>query len=169
MGIKKIKDIDNTGELLESLNQISSKKINIGLLGDADSKMLTIGNVQEFGCQIKVTPKMRAYLNSIGIHLKNNTKYINIPERSFIRAGFESGRNDLEETVKRYLKYLFAGKISQEKFFEMTGIRAKDLIKDYMTDLRKPPLHPVTKQRKGSSHPLIDTGHLRDTVDFEVK
>jgi hypothetical protein len=42
--------------------------------------------VHEYGCTIRVTEKMRAYLHTQGMHLKASTQYINIPERSFLRS-----------------------------------------------------------------------------------
>ena len=49
-----------------------------------------IAAVHEFGCTIKVTPKMRAYLHYNGLHLKNSTQYIHIPARPFLSPVFKS-------------------------------------------------------------------------------
>ena len=87
--MSKVIDKNNIPKLLEVLDALWSHQIQIGIFGSDGSTILMIASVQEFGCKITVTPKMRAYLHSQGLHLKASTKQINIPERSFIRAGFD--------------------------------------------------------------------------------
>jgi phage gpG-like protein len=53
-------------------------------------EIVNIAAVHEFGTVISATPKMRAYLHYQGIHLKRDTFAIYIPERSFLRATFDS-------------------------------------------------------------------------------
>lgn len=52
--------------------------------------VVDIADVHERGRTIKVTPKMRAYLHSQGLHLKPTTQYIHIPARPYISATVES-------------------------------------------------------------------------------
>ena len=52
--------------------------------------VLDIAAVHEFGTVIPVTPEMRAYLHYQGIHLQSDTFAIYIPERSYLRATFDS-------------------------------------------------------------------------------
>jgi len=60
--------------------------------------MSVLGRILEYGAKIEVTPKMRAYLNWKGLHLKATTKYIIIPSRPH----FQPTRMD----VKRHLRRL---------------------------------------------------------------
>ncbi len=48
---------------------------------DADIKLEDLFQVHEFGATIAVTPKSRAFLHYIGIHLKKETTVIRIPPR----------------------------------------------------------------------------------------
>jgi phage gpG-like protein len=52
--------------------------------------IVNIAAVHEFGTVIDVTPKMRAYLHYVGLHLNPATTHIHIPPRSFLRATLES-------------------------------------------------------------------------------
>ncbi len=54
-------------------------------IGVNKGKEVNIAIVQEFGCTIRVTPKMRAYLHYQGLHLKESTEFIHIPARPFLR------------------------------------------------------------------------------------
>ena len=59
-------------------------------IGVNKGKEVNIAAVHEFGCTIKVTPKMRAYLHYQGIHLKSSTQFISIPPRPFLRPVLQS-------------------------------------------------------------------------------
>ena len=83
--------------LMEDLGQKYS--IRVGIIGENASQKhpdsgLTnaeLGAIHEFGATINVTPKMRAYLHHIGIHLKESTTTVVIPTRSFLRMPLLSG------------------------------------------------------------------------------
>lgn len=52
---------------------------------------------------------------------------------------------------------------------ERTGVAIAGQLRQSIVDLVEPPLAPSTIRRKGSDKPLIDTGHMLNSVDFEVK
>lgn len=168
MGIKCIKDESNVDKLLENLAIIQDLKIQIGIMSNAGGKMLTIARVHEFGCTIEVTEKMRKYLRHIGIYLKKDTNTINIPERSFIRAGFDENKSNIESRVSTLINSLMHNQIDRETFYEFIGEYTVGLIQEYLTNLSSPPLHPATVKNKKSSNPLVDTGHLRDTITYKI-
>ena len=64
--------------------------------------------IHEYGCVVKVTPKMRNYLHSIGIHLKPTTMTITIPPRpAFLNAYnqvMEKRKKDKRETSRNVKK-----------------------------------------------------------------
>lgn len=42
-------------------------------------------------------------------------------------------------------------------------------LRQSIVDTNSPPLLPATARRKGSSKPLVDSGHMLQSVDYEVK
>jgi len=165
----KVEDKNEIPELLNRMKQLSSHHVEIGVWGQpGEESILMIASVHEFGVQIEVTPRMRAFLHHIGIHLKKDTTHINIPERSFIRAGFDSNKRDITQLVDRLIEDVIFDKISVPTMFELIGAEIVGMIQEYMTDLRDPPNHPVTIDRKGSSNPLIDTGRIRGAIAWRV-
>jgi len=50
-----------------------------------------------------------------------------------------------------------------------TGEVIKGQLQQSIRDLVSPPLSPVTVARKGFAKPLIETGHLLASVDYDVK
>ena len=75
--------IDN-GDLVGSVTYQVIDDNNI-FIGVKKGKEANIAAVHEFGCTIRVTPKMRAYLHHQGVHLRASTQYIHIPARPFLR------------------------------------------------------------------------------------
>lgn len=170
MGIKLSKDVNNVDRVIKILDKLKSNNIKVGILSKEDGKILTIANVHEYGVSINVTEKMRSYLHHIGIHLKKETKAINIPERSFIRAGFDENKDDMGNKVSMLISNLINDDIDVDTFYEAVGHYCVGKIQEYLTDLSNPPLSPITLENRehGGSNPLIDTGKLRDSITFEI-
>ncbi len=164
----KIHDETKVPEFLKMLDELYNTHLEIGVFGEDDSEMVMIASVHEFGVKIKVTDKMRGYLHSIGIHLNPNTKTIKIPERSFIRAGYDQEKDNIIRESEKLLEKVMKLELPVDVFFTTLGEIIVGKIQKYLTDLRTPPLHPVTIARKGSSNPLIDTGRLRSSITFKI-
>lgn len=165
----KVKDENSIPKYIEMLEQLTSTIIEVGIFGEDSSEILMIANVQEFGCNIKVTDKMRNYLHAIGLHLKKTTREIRIPERSFIRSGFDDKESKIRNTANKYLEQVLGMELSADAFFNTLGEYIVGQLQEYMTDLRIPPNHPFTIEQKGSSNPLIDTGRLRQSITYRIK
>lgn len=166
--VRVVTNIDNLSSVLRSMEELSNKKLQIGILAGEESIIMKIAYVHEFGFQIGVTEKMRNYLHNINIHLKESTDYINIPERSFLRGGFDSNLKKIERIGANLLKKVIEGTLTVDAFYNAYGTIIVSYIQNYMTQLKEPANHPATIQNKGSSNPLIDTGELRSKITFEV-
>lgn len=164
----KVHDETKVPEFLKMLEELSTSKVEIGILGDSSSEILMIASVNEFGCSIKVTDKMRGYLGSQGIHLKASTTSINIPERSFVRAGFDDNKSKIEKSAEALLEKVVQLKLPPKALFETIGELAVGMIQDYLTSVSAPPNSSATVKMKGSSNPLIDSGRLRNSIDYKV-
>lgn len=159
----KVKDeFNHIPKIAEALEYIATHHIQIGVFGDEDSKLLMIARVQEFGVQIKVTDAMRGYLWSQGMGIGPNTQYINIPERSFMRAGFDANEGDFQKKAEKLIQQVLALKIEPRAAMEAIGLEIQSAIQKYLTNLDTPANHPFTVEQKNRSNPLINTGSLRD-------
>jgi hypothetical protein len=163
-----VKDTNNIPEYLSMLHDLLATEIHIGIFGEEDSDILMIANVNEFGCEITVTPKMRAYLHSQGLHLKASTTEIKIPERSFIRSGFDDREKDIHSRAIELLKKVLTMDLDTATYFDILGQHIVDNLQEYLTAIDNPENHPFTIGRKESSNPLIDTGRMRDSITFKV-
>lgn len=195
------------------LEKLNGTRIKIGIQGNADSELLMIARVHEYGATI--TPKATRNL-CIPIHKDsydksprdfqdlffirsrdgylfgvvakkgrrdkenpNNLKFlflllpsVTIPERSFIRAGYDANKNRLAEVVKDQVsEIILHGKTATEAA-EYIGGKAVDFIREFMTDASNfEPKGKIQRERYPSyaDSPLMVTGRLRNSITWEVE
>jgi len=164
----QIHDVNKIPQILDVIKELQETKLQVGIFAEEGSELFMIAMVNEYGTSINVTPKMRAYFHYQGIHLKGTTTQIKIPERSFIRAGFEYGRNDLEKLVEKALPLVLNLRLSVDEFYKMLGEMAVGKIHEHIQRLRTPPNSPMTIANKKSSKLLIDTGRLTQSITYKV-
>lgn len=94
-----------------------------------------------------------------------------VPRRSFIADWADESQKDNEEELRNIGRAIIKGKLqSLDAGLERAGIKFKGDIQKRMTIAPySVPLDPKTIARKGSSTALIDTGHLRSSIDYVVK
>ena len=90
-----------------------------------------------------------------------------VPTRDFMALA----KKDIIKDTKVFLERVSSGKGSKpELYMEQAGKKAVEAIQKAITDLKDPPNTERTIQLKGgSSNPLIDTEHMRGSVDYEVR
>lgn len=91
-----------------------------------------------------------------------------IPERSFIRAALDENAVRVRDTQDQVLGAVIDRKLTPQAGLAVLGEFAKGLIQQKITRGPFVPNAPSTIIAKGSSRPLIDTGHLRRAVDYEI-
>ena len=159
-----IKDKNNIPRLIKNLGKGGTVKI--GYMGEGETAM--IAAVHEFGVVINVTDKMRNFLHTKGIHLKPSTTQITIPERSFLRAGWDENEDQVLKRLDTFLDEALTKNVRIDKVLEAMGIEAKGKIQKYAKSLSSPANSPATVASKGSSNPLVDTGNLIQSIDYTV-
>ncbi len=92
-----------------------------------------------------------------------------IPERSFLRTTVGENKDKITGLLVRELK----ADISQGDFsgraFSIVGEKLSGEVKRKIQSGINPELDPKTVARKGSSKPLIDTGNLLQSINYEVR
>lgn len=164
-------EVSGDDDLSRQLKKLNRKKVNIGIVGKSDSLLLTYAAVNEYGANIKITPKMRKYLASQGLNLKATTTHIVIPERSYIRSTFDNKKvlKALENKIVPTAAKVALGKLPAESILEYIGIYYTAAIKSTIANMREPENHPFTVERKGSGKGLlIDSGRLLTAISYEV-
>lgn len=162
----RVKDNNKIPAIIKTMEELNGSKIHVGVLGEGKQQM--IASVQEYGIKITVTPKMRGFLAWKGLYLKKSTTQIIIPERSFIRAGWDEHEKDVLDKSDAMIPDLIQKGISVDTFLDALGQESRDLIRDFARDLKNPENHPFTIEQKGSSNPLVDNGGLIGAITYEI-
>lgn len=164
----KFKTVKNDLPKMEAaIKELDGKKVNVGVSGEH----AWLAGIHEYGCRIKVTEKMRAYLHYQGLHLKESTTEIVIPERSFLRGGFDENHVDVIDKAEKILGDVFDGTMSVEQFLkDSVGLPLSCKIKEFATNLKSPPKHSFTlEQHPGKSNPLELSGNMIGSIGYEVE
>lgn len=154
-------------DMLEKIKKVQSHAIEIGVLVN-DSEIQMIAHVHEYGATINVTPKMRAWFAYQGYPLKASTTVIKIPERSYMRSGIKNNKKEIVQKTGKLLPDVILHGVDEEKFLQSIGDEFAGLIQKNLRDLKTPPNSGMTKERKKSSNPLIDTGRLVGEIKARV-
>jgi hypothetical protein len=161
----KVRDENRIPRLLKELDNLGKRKIRVGIMG---GDMAMIGRVHEFGARIPVTPKMRKWFAAQGYPLRKDTTHIVIPERSFIRAGFDENEKAFLEEAKKWLIEAFRKGTPADTVLEALGLQLQGMMQEYLRNLSEPPLSRMTVEMTGRSNPLVHTGHLLEAIVYEV-
>lgn len=159
---KTLKDLEKVAR------DIKSKQVEVGII-DGDSELQMKAHVNEYGATITVTPKMRAWFAYQGYPLKASTTTITIPERSFMRTGQKKAAPKVKAKAETLLPQVVKASIPVETFLEAIGDEFAGKIQEHTRSISSPANAGFTAERKGSSNPLIDTGHLISKIESKVK
>jgi hypothetical protein len=90
------------------------------------------------------------------------------PARPFMRKSVDENTDKIKAMCTRQLKRLAQGADAQD-ILEKIGVFQKGLIQRKIVDGTFEPNAASTIRRKGSSRPLIDTGRMRQSVNYIIR
>jgi hypothetical protein len=92
-----------------------------------------------------------------------------IPERSFLRSTVDREQTAyVGELTQAIDAYIDQGRDAAIVDLKRLGVRAVGDVQTTIRELREPINKESTVARKGSSNPLIDTGRMRQSIDYVV-
>jgi hypothetical protein len=101
-----------------------------------------------------------AVWNEFGVPEKN------IPSRPFFRTAYDGNRRAIGDFVVAVSKRVLFDKLGVAQGLELIGLKMQALIRSSIRATTSPPNRPRTIKAKHSSHPLIDTGQMINSVTF---
>lgn len=90
------------------------------------------------------------------------------PSRPFLRKSVDENADKINRFMKTQLQRIKNGDADAEDVMKAIGTFQKGLVQKKIRDGEFEPNAPSTISKKGSSKPLIDTGHMRQSVNFVV-
>lgn len=146
---QELVDIDNL------IDKIASKKLEVGFFEHSayedGTPVAGVASVQEFGSVAN-----------------------NIPPRPFFNPAIEKNEAKYSKIMAKSLEGVIEGKKSVEQSLSQLGAIVKGDIQTSISQVQSPPLSPRTikaranKSGKSSTKPLVDTGLMIQSVDYEV-
>ncbi len=93
---------------------------------------------------------------------------VTIPERSFIRAGYDENKDLLAKACENAVRRVVLGELTAEQACHNIGTAAVAMIKKYMRTVQPAKGSITLASAPGKTTPLVQTGRLRDSITYEV-
>lgn len=98
----------------------------------------------------------------------NELGTIKSPSRPFLRKSVDENEEKINHFLQSKKADLLQGK-SAEQVLKEIGLFQKDLIQEKITEGSFTPNVASTVRKKGSNKPLVDTGRMRQSVNYVIK
>ena len=97
---------------------------------------------------------------------------VTIPERSFIRAGYDSNKNRLSEVVKDQVSEIIFNRKTATQAADYIGGKAVDFIHEFMSDASNfKPKGKIQRERNPGTadNPLVVTKRLFNSITWKIE
>ena len=138
-------------KILRNMRKIDAKAVKIGIQDgdktfDGKESLAYVASLHEFG-----SPGGK------------------IPERSFIRTAIDKNERKINNLSDRLALKILDGSVTVRGALDLIGLSVTGMIQEQITDGDYVPLSPATIKKKGSDKPLIDTGHMWQSVHHVIE
>lgn len=96
-------------------------------------------------------------------------KSVTIPERSFLRTGFDSNVDKIINMIESMMNDVLSMDTNPDIFLDAVGMEFAGLIQRHTRTVTSPPNSAITVGVKRSNNPLHDTGRLIGAIRHEVE
>ena len=154
-GAQRVRDIDRGWkDLVKGLHRL------------ARAPLVTVGIHEDRGGQR--SDEDDAGSPTVAEYATFNEFGLGVPERSFLRSTVERQKDVYGEAIAAGAVEELRGGQPMETTLALVGEQAASDVRQTITDGVDPPNSPLTVAIKGSSKTLVDTGRMRQSVDYEV-
>src|SRR5690606_37422759 len=138
-------------ELVRQLKSFDNLKLRIGIFALGGSKIFMVARVHEYGIDIPVTDKMRAWFLAQGMPLRKDTDRIRIPERSYLRTGWDKNEPAFQRKAAQLMDMVLQGEVKAYDAREELGEYTVQKIRENVEDVGR-----------------VKTGELQEAIGFRV-
>jgi len=162
LGWEKI--LKEVGSYREAYTKVGIQGTQAGLDHEGVSNV-ELATIHEYGCKMTVTPAQSRWMGAnLGL-AKPAGSTLEIPARSFVRASIDGERTKYDGQSAKLAGRVLEGKMSFRQAMAILGRVISSGMQRFVKSGRvKPPLAPVTIERKNSTQPLVDTGQLVNSI-----
>jgi hypothetical protein len=91
---------------------------------------------------------------------------LGVPKRPFMNLAFAKNKKAYQKIILKNFKNI--KDLNMIEFSNKLGVKAQGDVQREIVSLRSPANSDLTVKIKGSSNPLIDTGHMLQSVTYQV-
>lgn len=179
-------------KVMRQLYRLSKREITVGIQSgtmteDGETTLAKVAAIHEFGGTITqqadtvtINRKLkrdgsfanggrfvkRKKANFSSTHVRR-ARTIKIPQRSFLRATVDEKKTEISKLATNAVKSVIEG-ADPEAAMRIVGLGVEGMVKKKITTGPFAPNAPSTVKRKRSSRPLIDTGHMRQSIRYNI-
>lgn len=146
-----VKDDNRIPDLVRQLKSFDNLKMRVGIVAPSGDKIYMVARVHEYGIDIPVTDKMRAWFLAQGMPLRKDTDRIRIPERSYLRTGWDKNEPAFQRRAAQLMDQVLQGELSAYDAREELGEYIAQKIRENVEDVD-----------------LVKTGELQEAIGFRV-
>lgn len=107
-------------------------------------------------------------VDMVDIAMFNELGTVRIPSRPFLRDSVDAHTDEINAFLQSMRSQLVRGS-SAEQILKKIGVFQKGLIQEEIVNGDFVPNSPETIKRKGSDKPLIDTGRMRQSINYVIQ
>lgn len=145
--------------LRNSLRELKKIEVGVGFIaGEATA--------QKRGADGKINP---SDVDIVQVAAWNELGTSRIPARPFMKQTLENNEDEISAFTKALVQRVADGNETVESAANSLGAKVKSLMQQEIRNGEFVPNAPSTIRKKGSSHPLIDTGTMRQSVTYVVR
>lgn len=104
----------------------------------------------------------------VDIAMFNELGTIHIPSRPFLRDSVDANGDKINSFLQSMKKEILRGN-SAEDVLKKIGVFQKGLIQEQIVKGNFVPNSPATIRKKGSDRPLVDTGRMRQSINYVIQ
>lgn len=167
MSVKYKNNLNKISKLKENLKKISGKKIQVGY---TEGKESFLAELNEYGCNIDVTPDVRKLFNNAGIELDEGLTKVILPEKAFLRIGYDEVKNIVFNKIGSMMGSVIDGRFDSKDFMEGLAVFIKDNLQEKAANINNNQSSKSKADKKGNS--LSVSGlelDMNSVFGYEVK
>ena len=104
----------------------------------------------------------------VDIAMFNELGTVHIPSRPFLRDSVDANGDKINSFLQSMKKEILRGN-SAEDVLKKIGVFQKGLIQEQIVKGNFVPNSPATIRKKGSDRPLVDTGRMRQSINYVIQ
>lgn len=142
-------------KLLKNLNKMKKLQVRVGVQGGKKYKKKSRDRKEEGADLVDI-----AIWNELGTG--------RIPARPFLGQTVDQHGAEIQKAAAQLVQKICKGQLDAQSALKQLGVLTVGYVQNQITDGDFEPNAPMTVQRKGSDHPLIDTGQLRQGISYVI-